>query len=348
MVREVPLNQFWESLGATLKTEQDWKIPSLFKDFRSEHEAVRKAVGLIDHSFRGKVEITGSDRTAFLHNILSHDIKNRGLGTGCYATLLSAAGKVLADMNVYVFANSILLNVEMGLEKKLLDLLGKYLVSEDVKIKDVTEKYGLISLQGPRSEALAQALFQGPFPELSECQHANFHIGEANVTLIRQSRTGEKGYHLLIPSQEAREVADRVMVVGKLYGLRPVGFGTAEILRIEAGILRYGIDMDENVSLPETGLDEIAASSTKGCYPGQEVVARTKTYGAFIEGCRALSSRRAPCPGQETKYSPLRRQNQTPKNRKSGGLQVRASRLLCRRESHWGISRRVTLRGKNR
>jgi len=102
-----------------------------------------------------------------------------------------------------------------------------------------------------------------------------------DVTLIKQSRTGESGYHLMIPKDQAAQVADRVLVVGKLYGLRPVGFSAAEILRMEAGVLRYGVDMDENTLLPETGLENLAASETKGCYPGQEVVARLKTYGGL-------------------------------------------------------------------
>ena len=281
MTKNLPLNPLWESLGATLKTEKDWRIPSIFRDFHYEYTAVRKGVGLMDLSYRGKIEVTGKDRAAFLHNVLTNDIKSLLLGSGCYAALLSAAGKILLDMNVFVFANSILLDVEMDFEKKAAEVLGKLIIREDVKLRDATGECAHIALEGPRSEALAQALFAGPFPELTEHHHANFPMGEADVTIVRQSRTGEKGYHLLIPAAGAAEVADRALVVGKLYGLRPVGFGTSEILRIEAGVLRYGVDMDESVTLSEAGLDAVAASETKGCYPGQEVVARIKTYGGL-------------------------------------------------------------------
>lgn len=296
MPKEVPLNPLWESLGATLKVEQDWRMPILFRDFQSEYAAVRKAVGLIDLSYRGKIEVTGKDRAGFLHRMLSNDIENLGLGSGCYATLLSATGKVLMDMNVLVLANSILIGTEMGMEKKLISLLSKFIVTDDVKFRDVTEEFALIALQGPRSEALAQALFPGPFPELSDRQHANFQIGDTDVTLIRISRTGEWGYHLQIPRHEAREVTERVMVVGKLYGLKPVGFGASEILRIEAGYLRYGIDMDDDLTLPETGLEDLAASETKGCYPGQEVVARTKTYGGLNRKIAGVVFAKGPLP----------------------------------------------------
>lgn len=297
MTKNLPLNPLWESLGATLKTERDWRIPSIFRDFHYEYTAVRKGVGLIDLSYRGKIEVTGKDRAAFLHNVLTNDIQSLGLGGGCYATLLSAAGKVLLDMNVLVFANFILLDLEMDLEKKALELLNKFLIQEDVKLRDVTGEYAHIALEGPRSEALAQALFAGPFPELTEHQLANFPMGETDVTIIRQNRTGEKGYHLLIPAAGAAEVADRALVVGKLYGLRPVGFGASEILRIEAGVLRYGVDMDENITLSEAGLDGIAASETKGCYPGQEVVARIKTYGGLNRKIAGLTFAKGALPG---------------------------------------------------
>jgi len=279
--RHLPLKKLWESLGATFKIERDWEIVSIFKEFLYEYTAVRKGVGLLDDSARGKIKITGKDRVSFLHRMLTNDIEGLGLGNGCYAALLSGTGKLLADMNVYIFPNHILMDVEMGFEKKVMETLQKFVVQEEVKLTDVTDQYALLSIQGPRSESLAQAIFPGPFPELSEYHHANGNFGEIQITLIRKSRTGEKGYQLLIPKKGAHEMAERILVVGKLYGLRPVGFGASEILRIEAGVLRYGIDMDEHLTLPETGLDEVTASETKGCYPGQEVVARTKTYGGL-------------------------------------------------------------------
>ena len=277
----VPLAAFWESFGATLKKEKEWEIPALFKDFASECEAVRKGVGILDLSYRAKIEVTGKDRVAFLHNLLTNDIKNLGLGSGCHATLLNAQGRILADMNVYAFANSILLEMEGGLEKKVLGCLEKLHVTEEVCLREVTEEWILLSLQGPRSEALVGALIHGPVMVTEEFQHTNFQILEIPATLIRRSVTGEKGFHFLIPKEKGEPIVKRILEVGKLYGIRPVGSGAYEILRIEAGIPRYGIDMDETAVLPETGLEPFTVNETKGCYPGQEVVARIKTYGGL-------------------------------------------------------------------
>lgn len=278
---KIPLATFWESFGATLKKEGVWEIPSLFKDFASECEAVRKGVGILDFSSRGKIEVAGKDRISFLHNLLTNDIKSLGLGRGCYATLLNAQGRILADMNVYVFANSILLEMESGLEKKVLEKLEKFHVTEEVELKDVTDKWILVSLQGPKSDSLVSALILGPVMVTEEFSHTHFTLLDTPATLIRRSVTGEKGFHILIPQEKGEPIVKRILEVGRLYGIKPVGLSAYEILRIEAGIPRYGIDMDETVTLPETGLEGIAASETKGCYPGQEVVARTKTYGGL-------------------------------------------------------------------
>lgn len=278
---KIPLAAFWENLGATMKTEKDWEIPSLFKDFASECEAVRKGVGILDLSSRGKIEVSGKDRCSFLHRVLSNDIQSLGLGRGAYAALLNAQGKILADMSVYIFANTILLETEAGLEKKVITLLQKLHVTEDVAFRDVTQDWVLISIQGPKSDALIGALIHGPVMVEQEFDNTNFMIQDIPATLIRRSVTGEKGFHFLTSKENGEIIVKRILEVGKLYGIKPVGAGAYEILRIEAGIPRYGIDMDENVMLPETGLETVAASETKGCYPGQEVVAKIKTYGGL-------------------------------------------------------------------
>lgn len=297
----VPLASFWENLGATLKKEKEWEIPSLFQGFGPECDAVRKAVGLVDLSFHGKIEVRGKDRISFLHNVFSNDIKSLGLGTGCYAALLNAQGRILADVNVYAFANFVLLETESGLEKKLIQELEKLRVNEEVKFQDVTEDWILISLQGPKAEALVGALIHGPVMVSKEFHHTHFMLLGIPATLIHRSITGERGFHLLIPKEGGDLLVKRIMEIGKLYGLRPVGSGAYEILRIEAGIPRYGVDMDETVMLPETGLETVAASETKGCYPGQEVVARIKTYGGLNRKLCGLSfddRRGLPQPGE--------------------------------------------------
>ncbi len=220
----------------------------------SEYTALKKSAGLLDLSARGKIEVSGSDRVSFLHNILTQDIKNLQPGQSTYAALLSAPGKVLADMNVFVFENQLVLDTEPGLEKKLLPLLDKFLITEDAVLKDITAETAHLAVEGPKAVIPADLKF--PF-----------------FSMLR-GMTGPKAFHSIMPKSEARAVKEALICAGAVNA----GPEALEIARIEWGWLRYGIDMDETVSLSETGLDEISASETKGCYPGQEVVARTKTY----------------------------------------------------------------------
>ena len=238
-------------------------------DPKQQYLATKNTAVLFDFSSRGKLKVRGSDRISFLNSILTHDIKNLKTGNGCYAALLTAPAKVLADMNVYVFEDHVLLDVEAGVEAKLAGLLDKYIITEDVTIENTTPQTAHFSVEGPQAEAVLHAL-TGNKPPLKEFEH--FKAG--NIEVIKRSFTGLPAYQILTGKDTSKIIREGLAKAGAVQ----TDLDIWEILRIEGGWLRYGIDMDEEISLPETGLDDIAASETKGCYPGQEVVARTKTY----------------------------------------------------------------------
>ena len=217
-----------------------------------EYEAFQKSAALLDFSGHCRFEISGNDRVSFLHNILTQDIKNIKPGESARSCLLNAQGKILADMEVYVFEDKIILDAEAILEKKIPEILEKYLITEDAAIKNVSNELAHLAVEGPLSGDFKMDI-PGVFPK---------------------AFTGKTGFHFLLPEKETAS-----LITGFLKkGLQPAGMQSFEAARIAAGYLRYGIDMDETVTLPETGLDAAAASETKGCYPGQEVVARTNTY----------------------------------------------------------------------
>lgn len=193
------------------------------------------SIALADYSFFGKVRVTGKDRAAVLHNVLTQDIKHLSPDRHAPAALLSNTGKILMLMEVFALPDSFILVVEKDLAQKTLALIDRYVITEDVKLEEATQDY---------------AFFQ------------SFGM------------TFEK---FLIPKDQTQPA------IKGLYsqGFEPVNDVAAEMLRIEAGILRYGSDMDEETVLPETGLEKSVVSTTKGCYPGQEVVARIETYGGL-------------------------------------------------------------------
>jgi len=281
MSRELPLQSLWEKIGCEWAAEKNWRLPKDFQGPKIEYAAVEKSAGIVDYSFRGKLRVTGSERTLFLNNILTNDIASLAPGQGCYACLLTATGKILGDMAVYIFEDSILLETEMSYEKILLERLTKHLIAEDVVFEDVTDQSMLLAFQGPKADAaLGQLGISGPLPE-EAFAHRQFEAGGISGHLVRQSWLGKDGWHLWIPVRHAASIAPLLGTCIRDGKVTPVGFQTKETLRIEAGILRYGTDTSEETLLPETGLESFAASETKGCYPGQEVVAKIKTYGGL-------------------------------------------------------------------
>jgi len=296
MTHELPLKAFWTSKSAAFKEEKGWEVAASIGDTTAEYWSVRKNAGLIDMSALAKIKVSGADRVNFLHNILTNDIKNLNPGDGCYAALLSATGKLLADMHVYLFPDHILLLSEIGREKEIISLLEKYIIVDDVQLEDVTDSYVLLSLQGPRAIEILTPLTSVPITKLNPSQHLEFEFGGTKGMLARESSSGEMGFDLWLPRETAQALMEKILDMGKNVNLQPVGFEASEILRIEAGIFRYGIEMDEELTLPETGLEKMAASETKGCYPGQEVVARTETYGGPNRKLTGLVFEKGPLP----------------------------------------------------
>lgn len=263
--------------GATLVDDRGIELPAHFTDPLQEYQAVRTKAGLIDLSFRTQVRVTGEDRVSFLQGMLSNDIKSLRPGTGCAATFLTEQGRIVADLRVYGFDTSFLLDLDARIKEKTLETFSRFLVADDVEMEDLSEQQVTLSLQGPlATEVLAAAgialSLTKPF------QHTEVMLADSPVRIIRVSDTGEEGYNLLVPRERAEAVWQTLLQTGGPLGLRPVGLTALNVARIEAGIPWYGVDMDESRIVLEVGLEQ-ALSFTKGCYIGQEVVERASARG---------------------------------------------------------------------
>lgn len=283
MVKRTPLYEIHKSLGATFQEYGEWELPEKFTDITREYQVVRTQVGLIDLSFRGKIQLAGPDRTQFLHGMVTQDVKGIAEGSGAYAVMLNAKGHILADMNIYNMGDWLFLDVAPDLKNKVLETLDKYLFV-DTTLIDITDSYGLISLQGPQSATFLNPVLSEPVTLEKEYQHVQRHLAEVEVFVIRTGYTGEIGFELLVSQDQVRiiwnaliEQTSRDMAISSWP--EPVGLAALDILRVEAGRPQYGIDMDENNLPLEAAIEERAISYTKGCYIGQETVARMKYRG---------------------------------------------------------------------
>ena len=262
-----------------------------------EYQAVRDGVGLLNFSERDKVEVRGADRVSFLHAMITNDVSGLEEGTGCYGALLTARGKMVADFFYYRFSESILIDTQAGLAERLLETLPQYIVMDDVELYDVSTRWCHYSLQGPRAAKLLNELFTGPLPSQVYRVECLSYQG-AEILLIRKDELVEPGYEVLVPREASSGLRKKMLELGKPFELQQIGAETYDVLRLEAGIARFGVDMDENRYPMEARLDE-AISLTKGCYVGQEVVAKATHIGGvsnLLMGLR-LADRQVPATG---------------------------------------------------
>ncbi len=273
-----PIHDIHKSLSAKFVEINGWEVPAHYGNPVAEHLNVRNRVGIMDASHRGKVRISGKDRTMFLQKILSQDITKLTPNNGAYSTLLDVKGRLLAYMRIYCDADSFLIDVEPGLPEKMVQTLTHYLFREDVIIEDVTEKYGLMTIQGPLSKQVLSKVTDTEIRDMPECSHRNLPIKHVSCKVVRTSYTGEDGYDIYALWDELPDVWRRLVEAGKEYGIMSFGLDSLETLRIEAGTPLYSIDMDEHTIPIEANLDK-AISYDKGCYIGQETIARIKFRG---------------------------------------------------------------------
>jgi folate-binding protein YgfZ len=250
-------------------------IPAISLD---AYDAARRGAGLIDRSDRGRIVVSGQERASYLHGLLSNDITALKAGDGCYATYLTAQGRMIADLWVYELGDLILLTLAREVKATVLAKLDQFIFTEDVQLGDVTDTFAGIAVVGPRAAATVAAVLDGPGTTLAGlAEHGNLRMSfEGQPAIVLQvSDAGEPGYELLVDAVRGNRLLDRLRAAGAA----DVDGATADVLRIEAGIPRFHRDMDEDTIPLEAGIESRAISLTKGCYVGQEVIIRVLHRG---------------------------------------------------------------------
>jgi glycine cleavage system T protein len=288
-----------QELGAVFKTSGGWEMARSYGNPVHEHQTVRKQAGLIDQSHHGKLRLKGKDRIDFLHGMVTNDIKKLTPGTGLYAVFTNDKAKMLSDARIYCLPDALWVDLEPEVTDKIHKHLDKYTLVSDVTIENLTDAFGLLSIYGPSSHALMTQMI-GSEPSTKEHSTMTFSLDGVPILSARNEITGEPGYDLYVPIDRIIPTWNLLIQIGGPYGLRPVGLDALNSLRIEAGIPRYGIDMNESNFPMEAGLEKRAISYTKGCYIGQETIARADAQGRMNKRLMGLelTSKSAPTSGQ--------------------------------------------------
>lgn len=249
-----------------------------------EHKALREGCGIADLSWRAGLELLGADRLRFLHNYVTCDVKGLAPGAGAYGFFTSPQGRILADALLLAREDRLWVEVAREQVEPLLAHLGKYLLADRVEIRPL-DGMTPVAVLGPRAaDVLGVDLSSLEAP----WSHARVSILGTEAVLQRRGLMGAPAWTVW----SSEPLADRLVEAG---GMR-VGFDTLEVVRVEAGIPRFGQDFGADNFPQETGIEE-AVSYTKGCYLGQEVVARIHYRGGVQNLLRGLVFDGEPAPG---------------------------------------------------
>jgi folate-binding protein YgfZ len=262
----------------------------------AEYRALSEGCGLLDRSERGKLALSGAGAKEFLAGQVSNDVEALSPGSGCYAAFLTPKGKMLGDLRILDVGDELLLDTERPALQALFDMIRRFKIGYDVQLHKRTVESYLLSLIGPSALEVAtraaSALPAGAI-ELGEAEHDNVRVEIDGVpSVVVRTDTGVD----ILGDAAGHEAVREALLAG---GALPVSEAAAEIVRVEHGRPRYGVDLDETVIPQEAGLNGRAVSFTKGCYVGQETVARLYYRGKPNRHLRGLRLSAPVEPGAE-------------------------------------------------
>ncbi len=278
-MKKTAFTEIHRSLGAKLVEFAGFEMPVQYSGIIDEHFAVRKNVGVFDVTHMGEFIVRGKDATAFLQRMTINDVSKLFEGRVQYSAMCYDNGGIVDDLLVYHCGDHYMLVVNASNTQKDFNWLKSH-ISGDVQLQDLSDSYSLLAIQGPHSLATLRKLTK---IDLSPIEYYHFVRGTlAGVDMIisRTGYTGELGFELYFDSGAAvgRKVWDAVFEAGKEFGIKPIGLGARDTLRLEMAYCLYGNDIDQTTNPLEAGLGWITKLN-KGDFVGKSVIAKVKESG---------------------------------------------------------------------
>lgn len=300
-----PLDEIHNRLAAIMTDHDGWSVPASYGDELFEYATVRESgAGLIDLSARGRLLVSGSEAVLFLNGLITNDMKTLEENRWMPAVFPNVQGRLLASVRVIRIADdrtgknavpTFLLDTEPATSQRVFRTIEKFTFAGDFHVTDLSTETALISLQGKTAAEKLNAVLGDAVAAIEGGAVMQTSWQEETITVLRAAHAGTTGFDLLVSASQAPSLWNALAAVGA----QPVGHDALELLRIEAGVPRYGKDMDDTTVVTETNLDE-AVSYTKGCYIGQEIIARIKYRGHVAKKLRGLMFERLSGPARVT------------------------------------------------
>lgn len=271
MTKQTFLHDKHVQLGAKMVDFAGWHMPVQYTSIIDEHNTVRENIGLFDVSHMGELFVCGKDALAFLNKIVPQDISKLVDGKAVYCQLTNKQGGLVDDLIIYkiedekyfIVANAS--RVDEDLNWMMLNTIGF-----DVEIINDSHNYSLLAIQGPKAVALMNKMGLETLPTFFSIAKDTL-LGK-EVWVSRTGYTGEDGVELLVKNKDAEFFWDEVLEQGKEFGIKPIGLGARDTLRLEAALHLYGNDLDEDTTPIEAGLSWSVAKNKVEDYNGKDVI----------------------------------------------------------------------------
>lgn len=271
MTKETYLHDKHVQLGARMVDFAGWHMPVQYTSIIEEHKTVRENVGLFDVSHMGEVFVSGKESLAFLQKIVPQDISKLAYEKAVYCQLPNKKGGLIDDLIIYKLGiNYYLVICNAARIDEDLNWMVRNKKGLDVKIDNQSHNFSLLAVQGPKADALLRKMGLDTEQESFTIKPAT--ICGRKLLISRTGYTGEDGYELLVENEFSEELWDKILDCGKEFGIKPIGLGARDTLRLEAALHLYGNDLDENTTPIEAGLSWSVPKDKVEDYNGKEII----------------------------------------------------------------------------
>jgi folate-binding protein YgfZ len=292
--QDTPLAGMHARAGAKMGVWFGCALPDTFGDAATEFRHARNSVALIDKNYRAYLSFTGPDRVRYLNAVLTNDIKGLAAGQGNVSLLLNPQGHILAEIETYAFADKLFCVSYAMIRERLVEVLDKFIIMDDVTLSDEIGRFGTMALEGPKATVVVKNLAGVDLEQLGELASVEAEIlrsaQDDNVgtivtteallcRIVKRSPGGIAGAEFVVEREKLPALWELLLDAARKHGGGPMGYTALSGLRLSQGIPWFGYDFGEKQIPHEAGLQDSHISYTKGCYTGQEIVERVRSRG---------------------------------------------------------------------
>src|SRR6266404_4974266 len=276
---DTPLAAAHTRAGAKMGVWLGCALPDTFGDPAAEFRQARESVALIDKNYRAYLSFTGPDRVRYLNAVLTNDIKGLSTGQGNVSLLLNPQGHILAEIETYAFADRLFCVSYAMIRERLVEVLDKFIIMDDVTLTDETERFGTLALEGPKAAAVVREISGIDIGTLGELSSTDGTVDAVPCRIVKRSPGGVAGAEFVVEREKLVPLWEILLEAARKHAGGPMGYSALSGLRLAQGVPWFGYDFGEKQIPHEAGLQDSHISYTKGCYTGQEIVERVRSRG---------------------------------------------------------------------